>query len=71
MKPIEDILSASASQWLRGLVAAAATGAGTALAGVVAGMTPHSVLTMVAIQAIVHVGLYLQHPALPAPEGSK
>jgi hypothetical protein len=63
MTPIKDILSASAAQWLRGLLTATATGVGTALAGVAVGMSVHSILTMTAIQALVHIGLFLQRPA--------
>jgi hypothetical protein len=63
MTPLTDILTASAAQWFRGLLTANASGVGTALAGIVVDMGVHTILTMTAIQALVHIGLYLQHPA--------
>jgi hypothetical protein len=59
---LSDIFDASTRHWLKGLVAAAVVGVGTAFAGLAAGMNVHAIEQMTAIQAVVHIGLYLQKP---------
>jgi hypothetical protein len=62
MKTINEILDASSVDWIKGLLAASVTGVGSALAGLVVGMSTHAILQMTGLQALIHVGLYLQNP---------
>jgi hypothetical protein len=51
--------------WIHSLIAAAVSGIGTALAALVVGIDLHKALLMMAVQAAIAVGMFLQKSPLP------
>ena len=51
--------------WIHSLIAAAVSGIGTALAALVVGIEWHKAVLMVAVQALISIGMFLQKSPLP------